>query len=201
MLFSDAFALIGEPELTKAARHAARTIAGHVANLIRRGQADGGIRADLDPEPVAWLLLSVLSTRAFRTVITPDHDRVKGRRHRARLRRSGLACSSCSPCSSLDCSGLACSGWLAGWAEPALAGMTISNVAPWPLVLRTRTEPWWASAMACTMGRPSPNPPASRLRYGSARVKRAKMWPRSSGGMPQPESATAMTAFRPRDRR
>ena len=42
--------------------------------------------------------------------------------------------------------------------------------------------------MACTMGRPSPNPPASRLRYGSARAKRAKMWSRSPGGMPQPES-------------
>ena len=75
--------------------------------------------------------------------------------------------------------------------------MTISKVAPWPLVLRARTEPWWASAMACTMGRPRPNPPASRLRYGSARVKRPKMWSRSSGGMPQPESATAMTALLP----
>src|SRR6516164_4302124 len=50
-----------------------------------------------------------------------------------------------------------------------MAGRTISNVAPWPLALCTRTVPWWASAMACTMGRPSPNPPASRLRYGSAR--------------------------------
>ena len=77
MLFSDAFALIGEPELTEAARHAARTIADHLADLIRRGQADGDIRADLDPEPVAWLLLSVLSTRAFRTAVTPGPDRVE----------------------------------------------------------------------------------------------------------------------------
>ena len=77
VLFSDAFALIGEPELTEAARRAARTIAGHLADLIRRGQADGDIRADLDPEPVAWLLLSVLSTRAFRAAVTPDHDRVE----------------------------------------------------------------------------------------------------------------------------
>jgi hypothetical protein len=42
--------------------------------------------------------------------------------------------------------------------------MTISNVVPWPQALRTRTEPRCASAMACTMGRPRPNPPASRLR-------------------------------------
>jgi AcrR family transcriptional regulator len=77
VLFSDAFALIGEPELTEAARRAARTIADHLADLIRRGQADGGIRADLDPGPVAWLLLSVLSTRAFRTAVAPDPDRVE----------------------------------------------------------------------------------------------------------------------------
>ncbi len=77
VLFSDAFALIGEPELTEAARRAARTIAGHLADLIRGGQADGDIRADLDPGPVAWLLLSVLSTRAFRTAVAPDPDRVE----------------------------------------------------------------------------------------------------------------------------
>src|ERR1700747_2324681 len=47
--------------------------------------------------------------------------------------------------------------------------MTIWKVDPSPLALCTRTEPWWASAMACTMGRPSPNPPTSRLRDGSAR--------------------------------
>jgi AcrR family transcriptional regulator len=77
VLFSDAFALIGEPELTEAARRAARTIADHLADLIRRGQADGDIRADTDPEPTAWLLLSVLSTRAFRTAVTPGQDRVE----------------------------------------------------------------------------------------------------------------------------
>jgi AcrR family transcriptional regulator len=77
VLFSDAFALIGEPELTEAARRAARTIADHLADLIRRGQADGDIRADLDPGPAGWLLLSVLSTRAFRTAVAPDHDRVE----------------------------------------------------------------------------------------------------------------------------
>src|SRR5258705_2087579 len=49
-------------------------------------------------------------------------------------------------------------------ANSATVGMTISKVAPRPLGLWTRTEPWWASAMACTMGRPRPNPPTSRLR-------------------------------------
>jgi len=77
VLFSDAFALIGEPEVTEAARRAARTIADHLADLIRRGQAEGAIRASLDPEPAAWLLLSVLSTRAFRTVVAPEPGRVE----------------------------------------------------------------------------------------------------------------------------
>jgi hypothetical protein len=48
-----------------------------LADLIRRGQADGDIRAGLDPEPAAWLLLSVLSTRAFRGAVAPDGDRVE----------------------------------------------------------------------------------------------------------------------------
>ncbi len=71
MLFADAFALIAEPEITEPARRAARTIADHLADLIRRGQADGDIRADLDPEPAAWLVLSVLATRAFRMAVMP----------------------------------------------------------------------------------------------------------------------------------
>ena len=86
MLFADAFALIAEPEITEPARRAARTIADHLADLIRRGQADGDIRADLDPEPAAWLVLSVLSTRAFRATVMPGRDRLEdGQHHAARL--------------------------------------------------------------------------------------------------------------------
>ena len=77
MLFADAFALIAEPDITEPARRAARTIAGHLSDLIRRGQADGDIRAGLDPEPAAWLVLSVLSTRAFRAAVMPGPDRLE----------------------------------------------------------------------------------------------------------------------------
>ena len=77
LLFADAFALIAEPDITEPARRAARTIAGHLADLIRRGQADGDIRAGLDPEPAAWLVLSVLSTRAFRAAVMPGPDRLE----------------------------------------------------------------------------------------------------------------------------
>jgi AcrR family transcriptional regulator len=74
VLFADAFALIAEPEITEPARRAARTIADHLTDVIRRGQADGDIRADLDPEAAAWLVLSVLSTRAFRMKVMPGRD-------------------------------------------------------------------------------------------------------------------------------
>jgi AcrR family transcriptional regulator len=77
-LFADAVTLTAEPDLTEPARRAVRTVADHLADLLRRGQADGDIRADLDPEPAAWLLLSVLSARPFRAAAMPDRDRLEG---------------------------------------------------------------------------------------------------------------------------
>jgi AcrR family transcriptional regulator len=72
-LFADAVALTAETDLPELARHAALMIAGHLADLLRRGQADGDIRTDLDPEAAAWLLLSVLSAWPFRAAAMPPH--------------------------------------------------------------------------------------------------------------------------------
>jgi AcrR family transcriptional regulator len=66
ILFADAATLAADPAVGEPARHVARTLAGHLADLLRHGQADGTIRADADPEAGAWLLLSVLSSRPFR---------------------------------------------------------------------------------------------------------------------------------------
>lgn len=77
-LFADAATLTAEPDLTGPATHAARTIANHLADLLRRGQADGDIQADLDPDAAAWLLLSVLTARPFRAATMPDRDRLEG---------------------------------------------------------------------------------------------------------------------------
>lgn len=81
-LFADAAALIAEPDLTEPglaepARRAARAVAGHLTDLLRRGQADGDIRADLDPEAAAWLLLSILSAVPFRSAAMPDPERLE----------------------------------------------------------------------------------------------------------------------------
>ncbi len=71
VLFAGAAALTAEPELAGPARNAFRAIAAHLADLIQRAQADGGIRADVDPEAAAWLLLSVLSARRMRAAAMP----------------------------------------------------------------------------------------------------------------------------------
>jgi AcrR family transcriptional regulator len=78
LLFADAATLTADPGLTEPARRAARTLADHLADLVRRGQADGDIRGDADPEAAAWLLLSVLSTRPWRAAVMPDPDGREG---------------------------------------------------------------------------------------------------------------------------
>jgi AcrR family transcriptional regulator len=84
VLFADAATLTAEPELNEAAKRAVRTVADHLADLVRRGQADGDVQSDLDPEAAAWLLLSVLSTRSLRAAAMPDP-------HRRERRVSALA--------------------------------------------------------------------------------------------------------------
>lgn len=74
-LLADAAALVADPSLGEPARRAARALAGHLADLLRRGQADGDIRADLDPEAGAWLLLSVLSAQPLRAAAMPGAPR------------------------------------------------------------------------------------------------------------------------------
>jgi AcrR family transcriptional regulator len=78
VLFADAATLLADPGLTEPARRAARTLADHLADLLRRGQADGSIRAEADPEAAAWLLLSILSARPWRAAVMPDPVRLEG---------------------------------------------------------------------------------------------------------------------------
>jgi AcrR family transcriptional regulator len=71
VLFTDAAALAGEPELAEPARNALGAVAAHLADLIQHAQAHGGVRPDADPRAAAWLLLSVLSARRLRTAAMP----------------------------------------------------------------------------------------------------------------------------------
>jgi AcrR family transcriptional regulator len=71
VLFADAAALAAEPVLAEQAQSALRAVAAHLADLIRHAQVDGGVRADIDPEAAAWLVLSVLSARRLRGAAMP----------------------------------------------------------------------------------------------------------------------------------
>lgn len=77
VLFSDAVTLIGDPELSEPAKRAVRAVTGHLADLVRRGQADGGIPAGVDPEAAAWVLLSIVATRNLRAALVPDGRRLE----------------------------------------------------------------------------------------------------------------------------
>jgi hypothetical protein len=58
--------------LAEPGRAAIQAVATHLADLVRRAQADGGVRADADPEAAAWLLHSLLSARRLRAAAMPD---------------------------------------------------------------------------------------------------------------------------------
>ena len=78
MLFGDAATLLADPGLPEPARRTARSLAGHLADLVRRGQADGSIGVGADPEAAAWMLLSVLSARPWRAAVMPGPGRLEG---------------------------------------------------------------------------------------------------------------------------
>jgi AcrR family transcriptional regulator len=78
VLFADAATLAADPVLAELAIRAARTLADHLTDLLRRCQADGDIRADAHPEAAAWLLLSILFARPLRAAAMPDPDRLEG---------------------------------------------------------------------------------------------------------------------------
>ena len=71
VLFADALALTAEQELSEPAQRALRAVAAHLADVIQRAHAEGGVRRDADPEAAAWLLLSVLSARRLRSAAMP----------------------------------------------------------------------------------------------------------------------------------
>jgi AcrR family transcriptional regulator len=74
-LFADAATLTAEPGLAEHATGAIQAVAEHLADLIRCGQAEGGLRGDADPDSAAWLLLAIMSAQSFLTCAMPDRDR------------------------------------------------------------------------------------------------------------------------------
>jgi AcrR family transcriptional regulator len=70
-LFAAAVALAADPAVPELRDTILRTLAGHLADIVRRGQQDGSVRADLGPEPAAWLLVSLLASGPLRAAAMP----------------------------------------------------------------------------------------------------------------------------------
>jgi AcrR family transcriptional regulator len=75
-LFADAVSLTTEPGVTAAARKAMRRVADALADLLSEGQANGDIRASLDPVATAWWILSLIASQRFRATLMPSRVRL-----------------------------------------------------------------------------------------------------------------------------
>jgi AcrR family transcriptional regulator len=70
-LFAVAVALAADPAAPELRGPVLRTLAGHLADIVRRGQQDGSVRADIEPEPAGWLLVSLLAAAPLRRAGLP----------------------------------------------------------------------------------------------------------------------------------
>lgn len=70
-LFAAAVALASDPAAPQVPEGALRALAGHIADIVRRGQLDGSVRRDVDPEATSWLLVSVLAADRLRANAMP----------------------------------------------------------------------------------------------------------------------------------
>jgi AcrR family transcriptional regulator len=77
VLFVDAVGHGAGPEVQEAARKAVQQVATGMAELLRRGQRAGDIRADLDPDAGAWWLMSLLTSHGFRTTVMTDRATIE----------------------------------------------------------------------------------------------------------------------------
>lgn len=76
-LFADATALAHDPNLGEALRRVHQHVARILADLLRRGQAAGDVRTDIDADIAAWWLVSLLAGRSFRAAVVPDRERAE----------------------------------------------------------------------------------------------------------------------------
>lgn len=70
-LFAAAVALAADPALPELRGPLLQVLAGHLADLVARGQHDGSVRTDIDAGPAGWLLVAVLTTRRLRGDVLP----------------------------------------------------------------------------------------------------------------------------------
>ncbi|WP_051025575.1 TetR/AcrR family transcriptional regulator [Nocardia aobensis] len=77
VIFADAMALQTEPAVREVLRHSIRKIASVLAAKVDDGKNAGQLRADVDAEAAAWLVLSFLAGHGFRSAVMPDRKRLE----------------------------------------------------------------------------------------------------------------------------
>ncbi|TQK86420.1 TetR family transcriptional regulator [Streptomyces puniciscabiei] len=85
-LFADATALAHDADLGEALRQVHQHLADTLAELLRRGQAAGDVRDDIEPHTAAWWLVSLLAGRSFRAAVVPDRETVEAELTRMALK-------------------------------------------------------------------------------------------------------------------
>ncbi len=76
VMFAEAHRFQLEADIAAALRTGMAHTAGAIADILRRGQAEGSIRADIAPLTLAWLVVSHIHSRQFRRSYTPDPSAV-----------------------------------------------------------------------------------------------------------------------------
>jgi hypothetical protein len=86
----DAIGLAAEAVLKNPTNRAARAVADHLADPVRRAQSDGDVDQDADADAAGWLLLSVLASRPARAATMPTRESLEHRVSTLALRALGL---------------------------------------------------------------------------------------------------------------
>jgi AcrR family transcriptional regulator len=72
VLFADAHRLQLEPGVGGAMHRCVTRVAETIAGILRRGQAEGTVRADAAPATLAWLVVSLIQARQVRRTHTAE---------------------------------------------------------------------------------------------------------------------------------
>jgi len=77
VIFADAMTLTAESAVEQAVRQHMSELAAALTEVVIEGQRQGELRADLDPQAAAWLVLSFLAAHRFRSTVMPDRARLE----------------------------------------------------------------------------------------------------------------------------
>jgi len=72
VLFADAHRLQFDTEVSTALQRSVAFVADAMAGILRRGQREGSIRADVPPLTLAWLVVSLIQARQFRRTYSSE---------------------------------------------------------------------------------------------------------------------------------